>query len=59
MQTIVKFICLFVAFFVIVNGCFAFFMPPDGDALLAFVLIAVGLFIAFLTLTMSQYETRS
>ncbi len=59
MQTIVKVICFFISLFVIVNGCYAFFMPPDGDELLAFVLIAVGLLIALLTLSMSQHEARS
>ena len=59
MQLILKFICLFVSLFVIVNGCYAFFMPPAGDEPLAVAIIAVGIFMAILTFTVAQHQAKS
>ena len=59
MQTILKIICLFIAVFVIVNGVYVFFMPPSGDEPVAFAIIAVGIFIAILTLYIAHNDAGS
>jgi hypothetical protein len=50
METIVKIISFFLAFFVIANGIWVAYMPPYGDEPIGFAIIAVGIFIPIITL---------
>jgi hypothetical protein len=59
METIAKIVCLFISVFVIVNGCYAFVMPPYGDEPLALAIIAIGIFIAILTFAIAMYDRCS
>jgi len=58
MQTIVKFICLFVSLFVIVNGLGVYYLPPSGDELTGVVIVAVGIIAAILTLFVALHDAR-
>jgi len=59
MQTIVKIVCFFISLFVIVNGCYVFYMPPAGDEPVALTIIAVGIIIAILTVYVARVDARS
>jgi hypothetical protein len=59
METIAKIICLFMSIFVIVNGCYTFYMPPSGDEPLAITLIAIGIIIGVATLAVAWRDSRS
>lgn len=54
METIIKVICFFVGLFVIVNGVWVFFMPPYGDEPVGLAIIAIGIFIPIITLTVAK-----
>ncbi len=58
MQTIVKFICLFVSLFVIVNGLGVYYLPPSGDELAGVVIVAVGIIAVILTLFVALHDAR-
>lgn len=46
----------FIGFFVIVDGIYVYLMPPYGDEPVAFAIIAIGIFIPFLTLSVAKRE---
>lgn len=54
METIIKVISFFIAIFVIANGVWVFFMPPFGDEPVGMAIIAVGIFIPILTLSVAK-----
>ena len=58
METIIKVICFFVGLFVIVNGVWVVYMPPFGDEPVGFAIIAVGIFIPIITLSVAKMNER-
>ena len=58
MEAILKVISFFIALFVIANGVYVFFMPPNGDVPQGLALIAIGIFIPVLVLFMAKIEER-
>jgi hypothetical protein len=58
MEAILKVISFFIALFVIANGVYVFFMPPNGDEPQGLALIAIGIFIPVLVLFMAKIEER-
>jgi len=58
METIIKVISFFIAAFVIANGVWVAYMPPYGDEPVGFAIIAVGIFIPILTLSVARMSER-
>jgi hypothetical protein len=58
METIIKVISFFVGLFVIANGVGVVYMPPYGDEPVGLGIIAVGIFIPFLTLFVAKMSER-
>jgi len=54
METIIKVICFFVGLFVIANGIWVVYMPPYGDEPVGLAIIAVGIFIPIITLSVAK-----
>jgi hypothetical protein len=50
METIIKVISFFIGLFVIANGIWVVTMPPTGDELIGYVIIAAGVMIPVITL---------
>jgi hypothetical protein len=58
MEAIIKVISFFIALFVIVNGIWVAYMPPFGDELVGYAIIAVGIFIPIITLYVAKIDER-
>jgi len=58
METIIKVICIFVALFVIANGVWVAYMPPFGDEPVGYAIIAVGIFIPIITLSVAKRDEQ-
>jgi hypothetical protein len=56
METIIKVVCFFLGLFVIVNGVWVAFMPPSGDEPVGLAIIAVGIFIPIITLSVAKRD---
>ena len=58
MELILKVLSFFIALFVIANGVWVFFMPPGGDEPAGLAIIAVGIFIPIITLSVARIGER-
>lgn len=58
MEALLKVISFFIALFVIANGVYVFFMPPNGDEPQGLAIIAIGIFIPILILYIAKIEER-
>ena len=58
METIVKVISFFIALFVIANGIWIIMTPPYGDEPQGYAIIAIGIFIPIITLSLSRIGER-
>jgi hypothetical protein len=58
MEVMLKVISFFIALFVIANGVYVFFMPPMGDEPQGLAIIAIGIFIPILVLSLAKIEER-
>lgn len=56
MGSIIKVISFFIALFVIINGIWVVLMPPFGDELTGYIIIAVGIFIPIITLYLEKKD---
>jgi hypothetical protein len=54
MEAIVKVISFFIGLFVIANGIWVAYMPPYGDELIGYTIIAAGIVIPILTLYVAK-----
>jgi hypothetical protein len=54
METIIKIIFIFIGLFVIANGVWVILMPPFGDELTGIVIIAAGICIPVITLSITK-----
>lgn len=54
MGSVIKVISFFIALFVIINGIWVVLMPPFGDELTGYIIIAVGIFIPIITLYLEK-----
>ncbi len=59
MEAILKVISFFIALFMIVNGAYVAYVPPGGDELQGFAIIAVGIFIFIAVLWISRIQEQS
>jgi len=50
MEAIIKVISFFLGLFVIANGIWVAYMPPYGDEPVGYAIIAIGIFIPFITI---------
>ncbi len=54
METILKVLSFFIALFVIANGAWVVYMPPFGDEPVGYAIIAVGIFIPIIVLSVAR-----
>lgn len=54
MEAIVKIISFFIGLFVLANGIWVAYMPPYGDEMIGYLIIAAGIVIPILTLYVSK-----
>lgn len=58
METIIKVVCFFIGLFVIANGIWVAVMPPFGDEPVGLAIIAVGIFIPIMTLSVAKMSEK-
>jgi len=57
-ETIIKVVCFFIGLFVIANGIWVAVMPPFGDEPVGLAIIAVGIFIPIMTLSVAKMSEK-
>ena len=58
MEAIIKVISFFIALFVIANGVYVIYMPPNGDEPQGLAIIAIGIFIFIAVLWIARLEEQ-
>jgi hypothetical protein len=58
MEPILKVVSIIIALFIIANGIWVYVMPPSGDEPVAYAIIAMGIFVPFLTFYIARVEER-
>ena len=56
METIIKVVCFFLGLFVIAYGFWVAFMPPYGDEPVGMAIVAAGIFIPVITLSVAKKD---